>query len=262
MSCSCGYPARMKMPCRHILALVGEPHTIMFGIRWLAQYQHSFMRPDSDALTNIFRLMDKLEQNQDVKAGDCVNVNGVFDVEKLNISCYPQALGRTSTSDMSMILSLFNLQKSGRLFQRGWSYKLLSDESFLSDGLSINKSTDKDIELFCSDTSKGMFESDVEFEKDYTKLLQDIQKKNMKLWSQSKIHKESEALGIFRDCIKLVEDSPDDFNHFLESLKNTHHMLLNKTNKNKAGTGSQSISFPNTGHTKKRAEKRKKTCGV
>ena len=50
--------------------------------------------------------------------------------------------------------------------------------------------------------------------------------------------------------------------HFLESLKNTHHMLLNKTSKNKAGTGSQSISFPNTGHTKKRAEKRKKTCGV
>ena len=66
------------MPCRHILRVVGEPHTIMYSIRWLAQYQFAYEREGNQAITNIFKLMEKNKMQQDYKNGEHVNVNGVF----------------------------------------------------------------------------------------------------------------------------------------------------------------------------------------
>lgn len=39
MSCSCGFPSRMRMPCVHIFAVTGETHPKMFHVRWWIDFQ-------------------------------------------------------------------------------------------------------------------------------------------------------------------------------------------------------------------------------
>ena len=44
MNCSCGLSVRMKMPCKHIIYVVGTTDIQMYGIRWYKHYQHYFER--------------------------------------------------------------------------------------------------------------------------------------------------------------------------------------------------------------------------
>ena len=88
MSCSCGLSHRMKMPCRHILAIVKEPHIHMYGVRWMAQYQHSFERENNIEITKIFRMMEHCDRVQDVKNGEIVNVKAIHTVSGKRDYCF------------------------------------------------------------------------------------------------------------------------------------------------------------------------------
>ena len=68
VSCSCGMPVRFcSFPCRHIYALFKDVDIRMFGLRWLLQYQHCFQREGKKDFTDLFREMEEVEFNRDIK---------------------------------------------------------------------------------------------------------------------------------------------------------------------------------------------------
>ena len=84
-SCTCGYPARVKRPCCHIISVVGL-HTSMFGLRWLAFYQLAFLRPGRSDINSKFRQMEEEEFGRNWDGLEHVNVEGLiprYNVEKL-----------------------------------------------------------------------------------------------------------------------------------------------------------------------------------
>ena len=57
MSCTCGFPAEYKMPCRHIFRVVGKRTGEMFGLRWLQCFQHCYDRRGFEDATATMREM-------------------------------------------------------------------------------------------------------------------------------------------------------------------------------------------------------------
>ena len=78
MTCSCGLPSRMKLPCRHIMAIIGGYSIEMFSLCWLIIYQHGFQRQGYENLMAGFREMELSEFNHDYELGETIFVKKIF----------------------------------------------------------------------------------------------------------------------------------------------------------------------------------------
>ena len=142
MSCSCGLPARMKYPCRHILYLIGGYYQQMFALRWRIFYQHAFERKGYEDVTAIYREIGNDQFSRDWKIGehilvaDCGNFKTINDI---NVSDKPVLLQDTLTIDPNTMMYLDKLITSGQPVIRSNDININVD--------SINTQTAEDSEL-------------------------------------------------------------------------------------------------------------------
>ena len=61
------------------MSVIGKVHYKMFGLRWLVEYNHSFLRNGKEKMSQVFRDMEINECNQDVEKGEQVFVKGSLD---------------------------------------------------------------------------------------------------------------------------------------------------------------------------------------
>ena len=75
-----------------------------------------------------------------------------------------------------------------------------------------------------------------------------------------KENRDNRAIGIVRDCLKLVEHDNKKYNHFIQNLNKLHNnMLLDSLTTSFTNlSNSTRYLFPITGKSTKRIEKRKK----
>ena len=53
MTCSCGYPKRMKSPCVHIMRVTGVRLPLMYHVRWWMLFQYHFMKVGGNETSKI-----------------------------------------------------------------------------------------------------------------------------------------------------------------------------------------------------------------
>jgi hypothetical protein len=75
LSCTCGHPAQMKYPCRHIFAVTRDDREEMYGVRWHKEFQYLYYNDEeapSCTKSKNYRQLLKAEMNRDWVAGEHV----------------------------------------------------------------------------------------------------------------------------------------------------------------------------------------------
>jgi hypothetical protein len=72
LQCSCGYFARMGLPCKHILRITNTVSATMCHIRWAKQYLFQFGK--NDYVTDLLLTMQKVGQNNMVPLPSSLNL--------------------------------------------------------------------------------------------------------------------------------------------------------------------------------------------
>jgi hypothetical protein len=85
--CSCGYGARNKAVCRHIIKVMGQRHPQMYGVRWSVHYQHFFERKGWEKMTAYFRKRELEEWGRDPKKKEQIYVEGLPIPEVSSTEC-------------------------------------------------------------------------------------------------------------------------------------------------------------------------------
>ena len=104
-SCTCGYPARLKRPCSHVIAVFGGISFSMFGVRWFSGYQHNFQREDEDEKSSLFRVIENKEFKRDMENGEYVLVEGLINFEGGND--FPRLLSNATQDNLKFSVTLY-----------------------------------------------------------------------------------------------------------------------------------------------------------
>ena len=100
-ACSCGLPSRMKIPCRHILSVVGDYTIEMFALRWLIIYQHAFLTEGFEDVTKVLQRLEEYEFSRQNSIGEIILVNNFSSISAT--SNYPQKIGNSTDADINNI---------------------------------------------------------------------------------------------------------------------------------------------------------------
>ena len=104
----------MKLPCRHIMTVIGCYSIEMFSIRWLVTYQHAFLKEGYEKLTEVFRQMELFEFERNNDFGETIFVKKPLSM----LSAYdiPIKIGLTNSIDVSNMKLMIN---AGKKFSEG-----------------------------------------------------------------------------------------------------------------------------------------------
>ena len=78
------------------MAVLKKTDPIMYSVRWLQQYQHSFMRPGKEDITKLFIQLQEKQRNQDLENREHVYVEGIFANPSGVVEEYPITLYDTT----------------------------------------------------------------------------------------------------------------------------------------------------------------------
>ena len=121
-SCSCGLPSRMKLPCRHIVTVIGGYSIEMFSLRWLVTYQHGFQRNGFEKLTEVFRQMELSEFHRDYDLGETIFVKHyISQLSSLSSVNFPIKLGLTSSTDIDNMKMMIDAEITEIVLVRGYT---------------------------------------------------------------------------------------------------------------------------------------------
>ena len=110
-TCSCGLSSRMKLPCRHIMSVVGGYEMEMFALRWLILYQHAFLKDGYDDMTTLFRKMEAEQFMRNHDIGEVIYVKN-FECSSASLT-YPVKIGVASGVDVENILLMIKAEGGG-----------------------------------------------------------------------------------------------------------------------------------------------------
>ena len=276
-SCSCGLPARKKIPCRHLISVLGDIHPCMFGIRWLNLYQLCFQRKGHKNLSGVFRALEDEEFSRDWEMGKHVYVRG-FEREK-TVGPFPLPIGNTTKEDVQTALKLKYWLEKGRVHVRGEPLLDIPTDHLNNDNdvatvdlsLPIGETT-----VFLSQDTLQMLDDDKMFaankEKSSIQLTQEKQQISVNSLMQSNVSTDEVAISTVRNTLKKLEGHPDLISDYQNSLEELDNKLVQKRTNNTDGNNQYSTIYnnsskrvslcsPMTGVNTKKKEQRKKLLG-
>ena len=118
-TCSCGLPSRMKLPCRHIMTIIGRYSIEMFALRWLIFYQHAFETKGFEKLTELFQEMEVAEFERNYDLGETIFVKDYFC--SLGLVDYPIKVGIMSDKDIENMNMMIEAEKEQKILVRGYT---------------------------------------------------------------------------------------------------------------------------------------------
>ena len=215
LTCSCHYPSRMKMPCKHILAIVPSYTIEMFSCRWLIIYQHSFDRDGYSDFSDIFRRMEVEEFKRDITKGECIKCNNL---ETLHVtSQYPFPLPNTVENDIKIMSSMLVCERNKKLLVRGYTVK---EQMSIEQNKEYNHDGSMNVSL--SQESSNMFSNDATF---MTKL-QNEQKINISNSVVLNSNTVETCIKRVRECLSVLNDDKDLEREYLEKLNELNSKMV------------------------------------
>ena len=245
-SCSCGLPSRMKLPCRHIMTIIGGYSIEMFSVRWLLTYQHGFQRKGFEKLTEVFRQIELSEFERKHDLGEIILVKDYRSLlPSLN---FPITLGQTSSTDIDNMKMMIDAEINEKILVRGYTI-----EEQLNMREHTEQNGDGTVNIGLSQESETMFRDDYNF----IKRLQEEQKNQCHEVMETKDAIAEEQVVILRETINAIDKDKNLLTEFTNELRE----MLNKyktrcTKKQRLGSNND-IVFPNTGKCNKIYDKRK-----
>ena len=245
-SCSCGLSSRMKLPCRHIMSVVGGYKMEMFAVRWLILYQHAFLKDGFEDLTKLFRNMEVEQFSRKSEIGETIFVND-FRCSSTSVN-YPVKIGSASDDDIKNINLMIKAEEQKIVLIRGYGI----NESF---GLkqNIDDNFDGSINICLSQDTETMFETDNKF----IKKLQEEQRKQCRVIMESSDTIGEEQVLIVREAVNVIEENKELLKEFTEELRKVTDSYKLKATLNKRKAPENATVFPITGKCTKQYDKRK-----
>ena len=234
-SCSCGLPARKKIPCRHLISVVGVIHPCMFGVRWLNLYQLCFQRKGHEKISEIFRTMEDEEFSRDWEKGEHVFVSGFG--RKNKDRSYPLPIGNTTIEDVQIALKLKYWLDKGLVNVRGETLLDIPTGPLIMNNDVTNIDFSHPIgetNMSLSQDTLQMLEDDKQFaarkELCSIQLTQEKQQISVNSIMQSNVSTDEVAISTVRNTLKKLEpDMRLVYQNSLEELDNK--MVKEQTNK-------------------------------
>ena len=144
------------------MTVLRKTDPIMYSVRWLQQYQHSFMRPGKEDITKLFIQLQEKQRNQDLDNWEHVYVEGIFPNPSGVVEEFPVTLYDTTNEQMCEIIYLDKLKQNGRLPLRG-----RIDTQHVDEKVNTNKCNSQSIELFLSQETLDMRQLDQSIKKKF-----------------------------------------------------------------------------------------------
>ena len=216
IGCSCGYPARMKMPCRHIIAVVRKTDERMYGVRWHQMFQHCFLRKGKDRITHLYMDLEKKERLMDRnKYEHCIITHKREWLNSLG-SDFPILLNGTTVEEYNEMKELHELKEKGILAIRGDDLSVLKENS----NRNVLGKVDEETELFLSQETTRMRDVEYAFEKNIQiNTLQSIQSSMLPKWQSTYTSKYHEMLAISTNMLKSMGDNNDLYQKYMAKFK-------------------------------------------
>ena len=254
LSCTCGFCARMKIPCQHIMNIAHGYEPSMFGLRWLIIYQHSFDREGYDDLSKHLREMELEEfSRRNVEGEICLADNTLLLEHKGRVAKnnYPIKLGDTSDFDCDNLELLHNSQIIKKVIVRGYDI-----ETQLNSDQHKEDNHDGDINMSLSQDTILTLEKDCTF----LEQLQNDQIMQTKVNASSIPTKMELTVVKVRECVKALEHEKQILTEYLSKLDALNKQFISKISntKRKSIDEGNAIAFEFTGYSNRRYEKRKR----
>ena len=245
-TCSCGLSSRMKLPCRHIMSVVGGYTIEMFALRWLIIYQHAFLNEGFDDLTELFRKMEEEEFSRNNNIGETIYVNGF--VCSASTSEYPEKIRNATDIDIDNMTLMIESMKEKIVLVRGYD---LLEQMRTKQNSDVN--FDGSVNICLSQETEQMFKNDITFIEE----LQKEQKEQCRVIMESKEAIGEEQVLIVREAINAIDSDKELLKELSNELRKVTDKFKQKATLNKRKVSSKSIVFPITGKCTKHYDKRK-----
>jgi MULE transposase domain len=250
VSCTCGYAAEFKMPCRHILRVTGSRTREMYGLRWFVSFQHCYGRPGHDDATMTASSLMEEEHSRQTDTGEHILCNLK---PKINANNYPYAMGENTGEEELLYGQL--------LYQY-----FLAKKPLIRGEAAPSPNTDSDDDETSGNITMSQ-DLKVSHSSAVTKLLSDTLAtiKNTQTLQQNMTYSSNHGtkatygatcLDACKDGIKLTEDCPNKRNEFYGMLVDAVNKFR-PTPKDTANDNADSLYFPEMGSYRTKRVKRK-----
>ena len=222
MSCSCGIPSRMKMPCRHIIYLFGNYHIEMFSLRWLIIYQYAFEREGYSDLSNIFRRMEYDEFNSNVNGRKTIlcplSQSMVF--HNKEEATLPIKMVNTTDDDIRNMSIMLECNRRKKILVRGYP---IEEQINIEQNHKPNHDGSMNITL-SQDTEECWLRDD-----NFINKLQAEQKEVTKQNTFIKINTEQNCITGVRECLKIIGDDKEKMQQYLTEINTLSEKYIHET---------------------------------
>jgi len=286
-TCSCGLPARMRYPCRHIMVVIGEVHPKMFYVRWLLQYGHSFERDHGIELTKLFREMETEQNKRDEQKGEHILVDGFvdnichpissdmqssdFEVGSSEISSSDEEAGISPSiptlAERTIATQVKYWFDNGVPIKRGQLIPIIQNDVDEDDnnygdttvGSDIDDDDDFDQERVIgrkqTQQVSDMFRNDIEH-------TQQSQEEAIIEIGKSSENKDQVIVSLAREGLKCVDNDPELYTEYKRQMQKLIQTMTEKViekNEN-TSTNNDGLVMVETGESTKKVEKRKRNA--
>jgi hypothetical protein len=268
LKCSCGLPARKRVPCRHIFAVVKRRHKQMYCIRWYVLFQHCYGRVGHEKMTEHFNVM--ITQEAARKHGEDVLVEGLLIVSPPETQ-FPVLHTEGTEADLELAKRILELNQRGIAVERGVNNLPIMEEGMflpiMEEGM-LNEEEDiaEDAAGYLQvGDDKGM-EGTVSFSTAARAILGNNLLARDQLEAVERLRHSSDCVynrfnAITKDIAKVVEDDPEEVERFAATLGQFHlEAIARKATKSKSSeSGDQGeLHFSQSGTSRDKISKRKR----
>lgn len=239
-TCSCGYPARVKRPCAHIISVVGDISMTMYGLRWLTLYQFAFERDGQTKLTDHFRKMEAEEFNRNWDMGEHVLVEGL--IPNLDERQLPCAYFNATAADIQTAIAIHRETFIKRNVVRfGSDIHLLVDKidednrvgastEHTSHEMDTNFDLNENIEVFYSQATQEMMDADNEAKVLLPGEVQALQQSAIDELATTPPIMYQEITAITSSTLSMIGRNRSVYNEYKKKLQEVHESILEKLN--------------------------------
>jgi hypothetical protein len=257
LTCSCGKPARRRVPCRHIFAVLQRRHKQMYSIRWYALFQHCYGRVGHEKMTEHFNVM--IAQEATRTPGEDVLVEGLLTLSPPETQ-FPVLHTEGTEADLELAYKVLALNKRGIAVRRGQDDLPIieveeEDSGDYGDGY-LQVGDDDGMEGFVSfsPAARAILGNNI---------LAHHQKETVEELKHSSDHVYNRLNAIFKDLAKVVEDDPAQVDWLAAEMDKLHLQAIahkQQANQSKdSDSGHQGdLNFSQSGTSKQKVCKRKR----
>ena len=236
-SCSCGFMAEYKMPCRHLFRVIGCRQSNMYALRWMLCYQHGFDRDRFSAATETMRelLVEEHGRNFDCSEHIVCGVRPKMDDNtRFPIGIDGSVVGAEPMTDdlVHLGLLLYSYRLHNMVLVRG---KPLPEQP-PGDALAA-----MDMMISHSETVTEMLSQDIVS-------LQKDQEETVRARIVRKDTFANKCIDVVKQTLKLTEESPSlrrEYLEYLEEARDKYQLeVLPASSRNRHSRTENEISFP------------------